>query len=86
MSSPYRLFAQLDFERALGNAAIDALERAVNAKAQFESEPEFGQAGYDQEATLAEVAGSTKNSDNVPRPMLRGVSRNRPAVAPTANP
>lgn len=53
--STYRIFAQLDFERALGNAAIDALEHAVLAKKQFETEPEFGQTGYDREATLAEL-------------------------------
>ena len=34
----HRLFAQLEFERALGNAAISALKAALNEKKSFDAE------------------------------------------------
>src|SRR3546814_12846048 len=58
----HRLFAQLAFERALGNAAIEALAAALNDKDHFDAEsmlpkdPMFiGKTSADIEAVAAEL-------------------------------
>ena len=58
----HRLFAQLAFERALGNAAIEALATALNDKDHFDAEsmwpkdPMFiGKTSADIEAVAAEL-------------------------------
>ena len=60
--STHRIFAQLAFERALGNAAIDALQSAIEDKRHHETEtewpknPAFGSmSGYDIEQAAAEL-------------------------------
>lgn len=62
--STHRIFAQVAFERALGNAAIDALVNAVRDKAHFDhstqwpTDTEFaGKTGDDLEALSAELQG-----------------------------
>ena len=59
----HRLFAQLAFERALGNAAIEALRNALNDKDHFDAEsmwpkdPMFiGKSSADIEAVSTELA------------------------------
>lgn len=75
--STFRLFAQLDFERALGNAAIDALEQAMTAKAEIEAQSDLEQSGYDREATMAEVNQviADRVRDVLTGPGLRNIER-----------
>ncbi len=60
--STHRIFAQLAFERALGNAAIDALQSAIDDKKQHDTatqwpnNPGFMElSGYDIEQASAEL-------------------------------
>lgn len=75
--STSRLFAHLDFERALGNAAIDALEHAMTAKAEIQAQSDLEQPGYDWEATLAEVNQVIEDRvrDVLTGPGLRNIER-----------
>src|SRR3546814_7885253 len=66
----HRLFAQLAFERALGNAAIEALATALNDKDHFDAEsmwpkdPMFiGKTSADIEAVAAELRSEEHTSE-----------------------
>lgn len=78
----HRIFAQLEFERALGHAAIKALKAAVEEKTRFDTEttwpnnPSFrGQ--YDIDALAAELTQIVEDriADVLSGPGLRVVER-----------
>ncbi len=80
----HRLFAQLAFERALGNAAIDALRNAVNDKDHFDAEsmwpkdPMFiGKTSADIEAVSNELAQiiADRINDVLDGPGIRNIER-----------
>ncbi len=80
----HRLFAQLAFERALGNAAIEALRNALNDKDHFDAEnmwpkdPMFiGKTSGDIEAVSAELAHiiDDRIKDILDGPGIRNIER-----------
>lgn len=78
----HRLFAQLEFERSLGHAAINALKDAVNEKKNFDAEttwpkdPRFT-GRYDIDALSAELAQiiDDRTVDVLDGPGLRVIER-----------
>jgi uncharacterized protein (DUF4213/DUF364 family) len=77
----HRLFAQLTFERALGNAAIDALNQALNDKDHFAADSmwpnllDLTQAQVDaQAAELAQVI-EDRIKDVLDGPGIRNIER-----------
>src|SRR3546814_1293984 len=80
----HRLFAQLAFERALGNAAIEALATALNDKDHFDAEsmwpkdPMFiGKTSADIEAVAAELGQIIEDriKDVLDGPGIRNIER-----------
>src|SRR3546814_18540766 len=80
----HRLFAQLAFERALGNAAIEALATALNDKDHFDAEsmwpkdPMFiGKTSADIEAVAAELGQIIEDriKDVLDGPGIRNLER-----------
>src|SRR3546814_16489436 len=90
----HRLFAQLAFERALGNAAIEALATALNDKDHFDAEsmwpkdPMFiGKTSADIEAVAAELGQIIEDriKDVLAGPGIRNIERGEcvyPQVVP----
>ncbi|WP_174278387.1 hypothetical protein [Sphingomonas bacterium] len=78
----HRIFAQLEFERALGHAAIKALKAAVDEKNRFDAETAWPketlfQGRYDVDALAAELAQIVEDrmADVLNGPGLRVIER-----------
>ncbi len=78
----HRIFAQLEFERALGHAAIKALKAAVDEKNRFDAETAWPKANpfqgrYEVDALATELAQIVEDRlvDVLTGPGLRVVER-----------
>lgn len=85
----HRIFAQLEFERALGHAAIKALKAAVDEKTRFDTETAWPketplQGRYDTDALSAELAQIVEDrlNDVLSGPGLRVIERGELFHAP----